>query len=343
MGERSGIRRDETAVKRGLAAWAAHQWPDLRPKLAGLDRPDSGWANETLLVTFAADDHVERAVIRLPQTMPLYPEYRLDAQAAVLDALAGGPVPVPRLIAYETDDQWLGEPFLAMSWEAGRAGPEAPALSRDLLDRPAVEQADLQGHFIDTLATIHAQELDLGAVLRRPDTLTGEVAWWRSYVDWATDGSPPAAMTAAVEWCAAHAPVDAGACGLCWGDVRLGNALFDDSGRVTAVLDWELASLGPPEMDVAWYVVLDDLLERFTGRRVPGFGTTDQVIARYEAAAGRPLRSMGWHQVFALTRSVAISERLARLAARSGLPYPGIAGDDNPVLHELTRRIATYG
>jgi aminoglycoside phosphotransferase (APT) family kinase protein len=341
----SDIRRDEATVRRGLDAWAAHQWPDTKPVLASLARPESGWANETLLVTFASDRSTERVVIRLPQTLPLYPEYRLDAQAAVLDALAGGPVPVPRLIAFEQDEQWLGEPFLAMSWEDGRAGPEAPALGGWLLELPDADQSALQQGFVDTLAGIHIHDWNaagLDAVLRAGATLAEEVGWWGTYVDWATDGSPPQAMAAAVDWCARTAPDEIGPVALCWGDVRLGNVLFGDTGRVNAVLDWELASIGPPEMDVAWYVVLDDLLERFTGRRVPGFGHTDQVIALYEKSAGRRLEAMAWHQVFALTRSVAISERLSRLAARSGLPYPGIAGDDNPVLRELAGRIDRF-
>lgn len=344
MAEPPSIRRDEAAVRRGLTAWAAHLWPDRQPELAGLARPDSGWANETLLVTFAVRDGTERVVVRLPQTLPLYPEYRLDAQAAVLASLASSPLPVPRLVAFETDEQWLGEPFLAMSWEPGRAGPEAPALGGWLRELAEPDQAALQSGFVAVLSAIHHHDWsELDGTLRRSGSLRQEVEWWQGYVDWATDGSPPPVMAAAVEWCAATAPEMNGLPALCWGDVRLGNVLFGDGGRITAVLDWELASIGPPETDVAWYVVLDDLLETFTGRRLPGFGRTDQVIASYEAAAGRPLLHMDWHQVFALTRSVAISERLARLAARSGLPYPGIPGDENPVLHELTRRIERFG
>jgi hypothetical protein len=62
----------------------------------------------------------------------------------------------------------------------------------------------------------------------------------------------------------------------------------------------------------------------------------------YEAALGRTVHDLAWHEIFALTRSVAINERQARLAATTGIPYPGVAGDENPVLGVLNEKIAAY-
>ena len=58
---------------------------------------------------------------------------------------------------------------------------------------------------------------------------------------------------------------------LLWGDVRLGNLVFDEARAVVAVLDWDLASLGPPEMDLGWHFGLDFMMEELFGRRVTGF------------------------------------------------------------------------
>src|SRR2546430_12257364 len=43
---------------------------------------------------------------------------------------------------------------------------------------------------------------------------------------------------------------------LCWGDVRIPNVVFGDDFRARAVLDWEMASIGPPELDIGWYLVI---------------------------------------------------------------------------------------
>jgi aminoglycoside phosphotransferase (APT) family kinase protein len=109
-----------------------------------------------------------------------------------------------------------------------------------------------------------------------------------------------------------------------------------------AVLDWELASIGPPEMDLAWYLALDRLTAKFTGT-VPGFLDRARAIDYYESHLGRAVVDLEWHEIFALVRSAAINDRQARIAAAAGVPYPGVAGDDNPVLRYITRRIDRYG
>ena len=74
-----------------------------------------------------------------------------------------------------------------------------------------------------------------------------------------------------------------------WGDVRLGNVIFDDGFAPVAVLDWEMASIGPAEHDLAWYTALEGMTEHFFGQRVTGFLTRDEIVARHEQALGRPL------------------------------------------------------
>ena len=322
-------RRDDDELHAGLARWRGHP--------VEFSRPSQGWCNETLLVTS------ERMVVRLPPLIPAYPSYELGAQAQVLEVLSAAGLPVPSVIAMVEDTAFLGAPFLAMSLEPGRAGPEAPVLDPWLVDAPVATQRQVQTDFLAMLAAVHTVDWGpLTGVIRDGSDLAAEVEWWREYIGWATEGAPPALLANAVEWCAKTVPSRAAGPSLCWGDTRIGNVLFSDEYRISTLLDWELASVGPAEMDLAWYLVLDDLLTLFTGRRVEGYLDRGDLIRFYEAALGRPVDHLAWHEIFALTRSVAITERLVRIAAAGGLKYPGLAGDGNPVLQELTRRIEVF-
>jgi aminoglycoside phosphotransferase (APT) family kinase protein len=340
-------RRDDAVLARGFTEWCAHRWPDAGYVIARLDRPRSGWTNETLLLTLrdrAARE--QRLVVRLPPAVPTWPVYDLGAQARVLGALAKSAVPVPDVVAYEASDGWIGAAFLVMSHAPGRPGAEAPALDKWVTESAPDVQHALHAGFVDMLATIHSVDWvagDLvGAVRGGERSLAHEVGWWVDYVEWASDGDPTAALAEAAAWCGSTIPETEPPASLCWGDARLGNVMFADDRSVAAVLDWEQATIGPAELDLAWYLSLDDLTTHFVKRTVPGFLTRSELVTRYEAALGRSVCDLEWHEIFALVRSTAINERQARLAAESGVAYPGVAGDDNPVLEIIGARIRAF-
>src|SRR3546814_17109789 len=81
----------------------------------------------------------------------------------------------------------------------------------------------------------------------------------------------------------AQAPVN-----VLWGDATPSNVMFDDEGKVKALIDWELATLGPAELDLAWWLYFDDLFSRRFGlQRLKGLPTREESIAIWEAAVGR--------------------------------------------------------
>lgn len=340
-------RRNDGELARGITAWCTRRWPDAPIAGVTLVRPSAGWSNETLLVTadgpVVAEGPPARFVVRLPPLVPTWPEYDLSAQAAVLNALTDD-LPVPQVLGFDADEQWLGAPFLVMTHEPGTPGPELPAFDPTIVDAPETDQRALHTAFVDMLADIHRIDWrahGLDRVLRGGDAATArEVAWWRDYVEWAAAGQPTPALRDAIAWCASTVPASEPPASLCWGDARIGNMLFGPDRAITSVLDWELATIGPAESDVAWYLVLDEVMTRFTKRTVPGFLDRAAFIEHYERALGRPVRDLEWHEIFALARSVAINERQARLAAEAGVDYPGVAGEENPVLRILTRKIA---
>jgi aminoglycoside phosphotransferase (APT) family kinase protein len=340
-------RRDDAELARGFTEWCARRWPDAGYEIARFDRPRSGWTNETLLLTLRdRAAAAQRLVVRLPPAVPTWPVYELAAQARVLEALGPSAVPVPDVVAYEAEDRWLGAPFLVMSHAVGRPGPEVAALDKWVTDSPPAVQRALHAAFVDMLATIHSVEWSAAglddAIRGGERSLAREVAWWVDYVDWASAGNPTGALAEAAAWCAATLPATEPPASLCWGDARIGNVMFADDRSVTAVLDWEQATIGPAELDLAWYLALDELTAHFVKRTVPGFLSRPELIARYEAALGRRVCDLEWHEIFALVRSTAINDRQARLAAESGVAYPGVAGDDNPVLGIIAARIRAF-
>jgi aminoglycoside phosphotransferase (APT) family kinase protein len=334
--------RDDGMLVDGLNRWYAPR------RVVALDRPSAGWSNETLLLTIETPGgDEERAVVRMPPLVPSFPEYDLHAQARVLTALFDAGVPAPVVVAVEDDPQFVSAPFLVTSFVEGRAPGDAPGLDPWVAEAPATVQRHMQDHFINVLAAVHQVDwrgAALDGVLRAG--VATEIAYWQSYAEWAADGAAPAVLVDALAWCAETAPANEPPGSLLWGDARLGNVLFRDAPRrrrdPLAALDWELASIGPAEMDAAWYLALDELTVTFTGAPVEGFLEREGFVARHEARLGRVLRDLRWHEVFALARSAAINDRQARVAARTGTPYPGVAGDDNPMLAVLARRIERY-
>ncbi|MFM7223853.1 MAG: phosphotransferase family protein [Actinomycetota bacterium] len=328
----TGAVRADADLLAGLRRWSGD--PGLE-----FARPSAGFSSETVVVTGSDGG---RRVVRLPLLVASYPEYDLGVQAAVLDALGAAGMPVPRVLAREDEDAAVGAPFLVMTFVPGRPVADVPAFDPWIVEGGADRGRTVEEQFVDALGRLHRVDwraAGLGSVLRVG--LEADLAYWQRYVDWAADGRPARLLADAMTWCITTAPPDdPDRHALCWGDARLGNVCFDpDTARLTALLDWELATVGPPEADLAWYLALGDLTARFVGRRMPGALDRPAVQDRYEAALGRPVADLAWHEVFALVRSVAINDRQARLAAAAGVAYPGVAGDDNPVLAVLAERI----
>jgi aminoglycoside phosphotransferase (APT) family kinase protein len=253
------------------------------------------------------------------------------------------------------DVQWIGSSFLVMPRVRGYIPGPAPAFDEVITAAPADEQGRIHDGLVDTLAALHAVDWaapGLGSVLPGPSVADALDAWG-AYVDWAGEGAPLPALRAALEWCRANRP-DGGGTGppvapgpvLLWGDPRLGNLVFDDERRVHAVLDWDLAALGPPEMDLGWVFGLDFMMEQLFGTRVPGFPTKADALARYEARSGHTVRALDFHEVFALMRALAINDRHQRIAAAAH-PRAHAGGAtrprENPMGQVLLARMAAAG
>ncbi len=321
----TGARREDAALGEGLGRWVtAH--PELVRALAGGDGADGGtplltalshasggMANETVLVDLGPSH--PGMVVRLPPLEPTFPDYDLGPQALVQNAVAAAGVPAPAPAVVVTDPEWIGAPFLVMPRVAGDIPGAAPYFDPYVRDAGPALQRVMHDQLIDTVAAVHAvgwEAHDLGPVLPGAQ-LRDAVERWSAYVEWSAQGDPLPALSQALEWCGRHVPAEREAV-LLWGDVRLGNLVFDSDRRVTAVLDWDLASLGPPEMDLGWHLGLEFMMEALFGGRPSGFPGTAETLERYERLSGYEAGDLAWHEVFALVRALAINDRHQRIS-----------------------------
>ena len=320
-------QRDTDELRVGLERW-------LGRAVGEIARPAPGWSCETLIV----DGDL---VVRLPPVGEgIFPVYDLAQQAAVQEGVAAAGVPVAAPVRYVPDPSLLGAPYLTMTFVTGAIPAEFTAGDpwlAGLVDDG--ERTEVWRAFHDALSRIHAVSLDAVAHIGLRGGLDTELAWWTTYVDWATDGAPPPALVEALEWCRTRRPADEPPSSLLWGDVRYGNVIFDPATRrVRAVLDWDMVSVGPAEMDVAWLVALEGVQQELSGMTVPGFGDRAATVAAVEASLGRALVDLEWFEVFALVRASAVSTRIALLFERAGQRSMFKVGQD-PTLAAARRRI----
>ena len=316
----TGGRRDGAALAAGLGRWVASR-EGVVPgtaagsgpvSIAGVVHAEGGMANETLLVDFGPGH--AGMVVRLPPLDATFPEYDLAPQAAVQNTVAAAGVPAPSPAVVEPDPSWVGAPFLAMPRVRGAVAGPAPAFDPYVLDAGPALQRVMYDALVDVLAAIHTVSFaEAGlATLLGGATLADALARWAAYVEWSSEGDPLPALAQALDWCIRHCPPEREPV-LLWGDVRLGNLVFDDERQIVAVLDWDLAAVGPREMDLGWHFGLDFMMETLFGQRVPGFPSRVEALERYERESGYEVRDLAWHEVFALTRALAINDRHQRI------------------------------
>jgi aminoglycoside phosphotransferase (APT) family kinase protein len=340
--------RDPLVVGDALARWMAKRTGD-DVRVIHAEHPSIGYSSETVLVDllWAGDEEEEvggrseEFVVRLaPPTVGTFRDYDLSQQttAQLAAAAVGVPVASPELVS---DRQWLGSPFIVMPRVRGHIIGEVAVLDPWLVSLTADRRARVHEAFVAAVAATHRADLAsaVGVPERNNDA---ELDFWADYLDWSSGGAPVPALVDALEWCRAHRPTSESEPVLLWGDVRLGNVIFGHDLRPLAVLDWDMASIGAREHDVAWFTTIESTTRSLLGQHLDGFPDRDGVIAQYESLSGHTLQHVEWYEILASVRSTAIMTRIGYLHRDAGLPSP-LPLDDNPLLDLLAARIASAG
>ena len=318
--------RDAAEIRDLLTEWLARELPDgSDPAIVLHDTEQAnGMSSETVLldVTTTEDgarvtrEYVAR-VAPSPDDLPVFPEYRLTDQYEAIrlaGELAG--VPVPPLGLNESTGDVLGTPFFLMHRIDGVVPPDVlPYNFGDnwLFDATVEQQQALQRSSIEVLAKLHGIDdaartfgfLDPAVAGHDgPTPLARNLAKTKAWYDYAVDqGSPPSPLVErGLAWLAANRPATEGEPVLIWGDARIGNMMYRDFEPV-AVLDWEMATLGPRELDVAWIVFAHRVFEEITTMMglpgMPHFMRREDVCATYAELTGVEPGDLTWYELHA--------------------------------------------
>lgn len=234
-------------------------------------------------------------------------------EARVLAALAGGPVPHPGFIAACDDPSVLGAAFFLMEPVDGFNAREATAEPHR--SRPEMRHA-MGLSLVDGLAALATTDhvaAGLGDFGKGGDFLERQTNRWRaqleSYAEF--EGWPGPASIPGVErvarWLEDNRPRTS-ASGILHGDYHFGNVLFrHDRPALAAIVDWELATIGDPMMDLGhllstWPEDGEPLPEVTPVAPWDGFPTRSEIIARYGERTGRDMADIDWFQILASYR-----------------------------------------
>jgi aminoglycoside phosphotransferase (APT) family kinase protein len=268
-----------------------------------------GRSNLTFRVTGA--DGTAFVLRRPPLGHVLATAHDMAREHRVIAAVGQTGVPVPPALGLCTDDSVNGAPFYVMGFVDG--------VVLDSIERAQQLPVELRRqageHLIDVLADLHAVDVDavgLGDFAKRTGYVERQVKRWSTQWDNSKTRELPAIDEVATRL-RQRIPEQHGVV-IAHGDFRFGNCLTDvQQGRITAVLDWELCTLGDPLADVGylgvyWFDGNAANVRANDPTSAGGFPSYDDLLHRYSSRTGRDLSGIDYYVAFSCWRLAVISE-----------------------------------
>jgi aminoglycoside phosphotransferase (APT) family kinase protein len=348
------VTRDFQTTREQLTGWLAGRLPSgARPDLSTLEIPQgAGHSNETVLfeATWREEGgpRAQRFVARIrPSGRGVFPEYDMRLQYRCMEALGRHTtIPVPRVLWFEEDARVLGQPFYVMERVDGVVPSDNPpfAVMGWLAEASREEQARLWQTSLDVLVRLHALDwrgIGLGFLDRPQYGPTGfdqQLGFYAEYLPWAKAGTEHPLLDDTFAWLRAKKPTDLGPPVLTWGDARISNMMYRDFTPV-AVLDWEMACVGAPEVDLAWFWFLTWFLTGGLGiENLPGFPDRDGTAAIYERLAKRSVRNLDYFEVWAAFRFGVIMVAIDEVVRQANVDMPSASALAVAALDATRRR-----
>jgi aminoglycoside phosphotransferase (APT) family kinase protein len=265
-------------------------------------------------LTYAVSDGERSWVLRRPPLgHVLATAHDMRREFRVIRGLRNTNVPVPDAVVYCDDPDVIGTDFYIMSLVEGRVFRTAEDMSR----LSATEATTLGNAFIDALAELHLVDYERAGLadLGRPDGyLDRQLIRWSKQLTSSQSRDVPG-FRALADGLTASMPVTTRS-SIVHGDFRLDNAIVHPhvSGKILAILDWEMATLGDPLADLGLFYLywqgwqgLDNPIAA-TPAEQPGFPGWEQLSERYARRVGLELHRFEWYRAFALFKFAVICE-----------------------------------
>ncbi len=298
-----------------LDRWFADHVPGAEPPLR-FAVITGGHSN----ITYAVHDRAGRRFVlrRPPLGHVLATAHDMGREHRILRAVARTPVPVPPALAHCADPEVTGVPFYVMGFVEGWVLNTTDDAAAHLPDPEARRRAG--EHVADILADLHLADVDaigLGDLARREGYLQRQLKRWRSQWESSKTRDLPA-MDEAYDLLVVHAPPQRYT-GVVHGDYRIGNMLSRPDGRIAAVLDWELCTLGDVLADLGY--ILNNWAEPGEDMATfvdppptsaGGFPSREELVDRYAKRSGFDVSDVEYYRAFSYWRSAAIVEGVKR-------------------------------
>ena len=309
------VRPGEALDELRLGAYLARHIPELELPLRVRQFP-SGFSNLSYLLSAGGAELVLR---RPPTGTRPKSGHDMEREFRVLSGLRAGFVECPRPLHFCSDETVIGAPFYVVERIRGIIirrdfPPELEAV-------PSLVRAQ-QVTLIEVLARLHRldyQSLGLADLGRAEGYAVRQVrGWTERFLRARTADAPQAADVA--DWLAANTPADSGRAALIHNDFKLDNVVFDtrQPERLIGVLDWEMATIGDPLMDLGcslayWVEACDGpemLAARMLPTHLPGALSRIEVLGHYSRASGLPVGNFRFYRVFGLFRLAVIIQQI---------------------------------
>jgi aminoglycoside phosphotransferase (APT) family kinase protein len=334
-----------------LAPWLARALECRELEVLALKAASAGSSAETHIATVrAVQDGKTRefgiVIRRQNNDSDLFLESDLELPCLAMAQVAKSSavrIPVPRVFGLERNPELLGAPFMAMEVLPGRIVQQSPNYNREgwLAEASLPMRGRVWSNALQMLARIHRVDVSHGfEFLDHPDKgqrgLDQYLHWVEDWYRWARAGRPHRITDIAIERLKSTRPRNASV-GLLWGDPQPSNFLFAADGTITGVIDWEMATLGPPEADLAWWFFFDDLFSTGMGvARLEGLPDRNACITLYEEALGRRVQNLEYYNLLAAFRMAIIGMRsVDRQIKRGFVPATTTARENAPIVRLL--------
>lgn len=341
--------------EQALSQWLSHRLaPDGEVKILSSKVPATGYSALTVLldVEIIQGGSTEQRPLVLRLEIPgkhVFLDTDIARQGRMMMALSRFRIPVPRVLAVESDTSILGGKFLLMERVDGVSLPQSPNYHQAglLTELNAGGRGRLWIDAVSTIARINMLNWRDGfEFLNKPqygepglDQYLGWIEAWRHE---AMEKQPNPIIDQAIARLRALQP-DNNHVNVLWGDSNPGNYLFSRSGDVVAVLDFEAAALGPAEIDLAWWFFMDEMLS-FGQQRLSGLPERREQIALFEAIIGRSVADLEYFELLAAVRIALVIARTANVLIKAGkLPKTNKTALYNPAAQLLAARLGIAG